>query len=68
MASIKRRRANTMLSITISMRTERKNKNGNRLTQRQKQNTAKPKSSTNKVPEPLLPPAKQPLPRSLRIL
>mgnify|MGYP001068648516 CR=1 FL=1 len=68
MASIKRRRANTMLSITISMRTERKNKNGNRLTRRQKRNTAKPKSSTNKVPEPLLPPAKQPLPRSLRIL
>lgn len=68
MASIKRRRGKYHVVYYYLNEDGEKKQNGNRLTRRQKRNTAKPKSSTNKVPEPLLPPAKQPLPRSLRIL
>lgn len=60
-------KTNIMLSITISTRTERRSRNGNHFPRRPKRNTARPRSSTNKAPVPSLPPAKPPLPHSLKI-
>ena len=66
MASIKRRRGK--YHVVYYYLNEDGEKKRNRLIRRQKRNTAKLKLSTNKAPELLLPPAKRPLPRSLRIL
>lgn len=68
MASIKRRRGKYHVVYYYLNEDGEKKQNGNRLIRRQKRNTAKLKLSTNKAPELLLPPAKRPLPRSLRIL
>ena len=48
MASIKKRRGNTALSIITLMRTDRKDRNGKRILQKKKRNSVRRKSNISR--------------------